>query len=343
MESKSKNITIGFPFNLTGHCGHSEPVRAALEKRGYRTIAYRVTAEELHKGLSRETKVVVSKTDLTIDNYHTIPHHLGNILPKPIIHMPHGASIWKSGVYVDKIDYNLAPSELWIEHNKYLEGNRIKDTYYKVGLPKLDSLVNSLKHRDDIKSDYIKDKKLDPSKPVIAFLPTWFSESSNQGMGTLLHLDKIKHNSIPNFVVAPHTSDYNLQHPHAFKIVNNSKYYDVSTNKDRLLLSSDIIVGDISSMLIEALVVDKPIVHIHKNNIPGFCICSKAHLGLLLLGNLISMESLPNSINCLLRKDVSAPLRHFWKDRLLYKADGKTLDRVCDAVEDIIRKDKNDK
>ena len=122
------------------------------------------------------------------------------------------------------------------------------------GYPKVDELVNLDINRSTLCSKY----GLNPEKPVILFAPSWGGKKNkNAGIHNAKHLT-----SLENLLIIPHSADYPLA----------KKYGAVKPgdgNINQFLHLADVVISDISSVLAEASILDKPVVQLILPAYPG--------------------------------------------------------------------------
>ena len=110
------------------------------------------------------------------------------------------------------------------------------------------------------KADLIKKYSLDNKKPIILFAPTWGSKKDTLwGLNNLKYLTKID-----NLITIPHPSDYMI----------SKKFKNVIIPHDRCELNeilhlSDIIISDISSILLEGAMINKNTIQLILDKYPG--------------------------------------------------------------------------
>jgi CDP-glycerol glycerophosphotransferase (TagB/SpsB family) len=342
----SKQIVIGFPYLEKGHRRCLVPVMEALVKKGYVVDEY--YAHDV-KNKPNTTLPRLKTHSLTVLNYLAVPNLYGRHIPRPIIFMSHGISVWKRG-------HNRHLADLHLIHHDW-ESRQMTTIFpyhsfncRTVGFPKLDSLVKLLPHRREVKAKFIKEMKLDATKPIVAFLPTWGGDKLNidEPEGTFFELEKIDVKKIPNFILSAHntigsglTSDSHDGGVNARKatVFKKAPYVWVAPNKDKLLLSADVIVGDISSILIEGLVTDVPIIHLHRGSFAPFELNdAEGYNGMMFLGAVCSIERLQHTINEVLKNDDYKMLRKYWRDRFLkYSLDGKATERTVREIEKVLK------
>jgi len=134
----------------------------------------------------------------------------------------------------------------------------------KIGMPKLDALVNKSINREEI----LGKLSLDPELPVVIYAPTWSQKSSLYTIGDEL-IKKLSAEKI-NLLVKLHDHSYDLRrNPVDWK----KKLSDMERENSRLrvirdydiipyLFSSDLLISDLSSVTNEFLLLDRPIVFI---------------------------------------------------------------------------------
>ena len=123
------------------------------------------------------------------------------------------------------------------------------------GLPKVDGLINDQIDR----AAYCAELQLDPAQPVVLFAPTWGGKySTDWGIANARYLA-----GYPNLVMAPHPADYRLAKKYGAVLPRESG------NINNLIKLADIVVSDVSSVVGEAALLDKPIIQLILPNYPG--------------------------------------------------------------------------
>jgi len=183
------------------------------------------------------------------------------------VHTFHGVS-FKGKAYSEKV-YSF--DKLFIT-GEYMMRKFIKDNILaedderaeRIGMPKLDSLVNKTIDRGAVLEKF----SLDPDLPVVIYAPTWSQKSSLYSVGEEV-LKKISAEKI-NLLIKLHDHSYDLRNnPVDWKkklseMEKENSRIKVVRNYDIIpyLYSSDLLISDLSSVTNEFLLLDRPIVFI---------------------------------------------------------------------------------
>ena len=218
------------------------------------------------------------------------------------------------------------------------------------GYPKMDDLINKKINRENMLSEL----DLDPDKPVVLFAPSWGGKYSKQS--GIWNADYLK--NIPNLIIVPHSQDY-----HYAKQVNAV----IPPKKDGInpyLHLADIVVSDVSSVLAEAAILDKPVVQLKLPFYPGcFPEKDRRKKDVWLSEDFIKQQEIitdlkkrpfkiayldedwimgeisePEKINemvalALADLDKYKKERKYWGEQSCYKCDGKTSLRIAMMIE----------
>ena len=123
------------------------------------------------------------------------------------------------------------------------------------GYPKMDDLIN--KKID--KPVMVKKLNLNSEKPVVLFAPSWGGKYSKQsGIWNAGFLQ-----DIPNLIIVPHSQDYR------YAKKTNAIIPSENEGINPYLLLADVVVSDVSSVLAEAAILDKPVVQLKLPFYPG--------------------------------------------------------------------------
>ena len=240
--------------------------------------------------------------------------------------------------------------------------NAILNANYNKGLlggyPLADDLINT--HIN--KSRLINKYKLNPNKPIILYAPTWGSKKNKSwGLNNLKYLS-----DIDNLIIIPHTTDYTIS-----KIFKNITIPKNRQELNEILHLSDIIISDISSIILEASLINKNTIQLILNKYPGtfpeidindnkICISKKminkeinnsdiskrpfkiSFLNQDMIVDYIStLENIHNTIDELLKNpNKNLESRKYWHTQCCWKADGKTNERLYKMILNYI--DKNE-
>jgi len=130
-----------------------------------------------------------------------------------------------------------------------------KKKVINIGFPRLDQKFNIKK----IKKKIISEFNLDLSKKIIIYLPTLSLQNKNLVFKYVAELENLS--NLFNVIVRPHPKDQDL-HREKFQIFKKSKLkLDLKNgrNTSDLMLSSDLIISDGGSSIIEAVYLKKKI------------------------------------------------------------------------------------
>jgi CDP-glycerol glycerophosphotransferase (TagB/SpsB family) len=179
-----------------------------------------------------------------------------------------------------------------------------------VGFPKSDELVNGKSTRDEV----IKEFGLDEKEPIIVYAPSWDDKDALR-KGSIDALSKVMALPYKNILLCLHEYDK------MFKTLEGKKVIK-APNKNRYLLAADLVIGDISSIMIEFTLLNKPMVHIdmtgdrHHYGIWEEPTC---HYGTFQVGDFATPDQLQEKVkDALNNPDKFKRLREYWKWRSFY-------------------------
>ena len=272
------------------------------------------------------------------------------------IYIEHGLSPMKNYTYkysfFHEADLLFYPGEVFKRKMEAINPN------FKNGLiggyPRMDELYNLKIDKESLCKQY----NLDSQNPIILFAPSWGGKySNNSGINNIKYFNNIK-----NLITVPHPADYNVA----------KKYNTIIPSKDeninKFLHLSDIIISDVSSVLVEACLIDKPVIQLLLNIYPG-CFPEKDkrkeipwisndlinseckiinqsnHPFILpyiheewLLGHQSKPELIKNTIKkVIIEKDLYKKNRAYWAKQCCYKFDGKISFRILKMIEKFIQ------
>lgn len=139
---------------------------------------------------------------------------------------------------------------------------------FTTGFPKTDYLVNNQYKQEEFKKKLIKSLRLDENKSIVLYAPTW--SRHEYSYGTLQSFNVIYNQLNENFniILAPHPSDIHwLKKTWDWKKYSNVKIF-ADVNKCRVILGSDVVISDNSSIAMESALIDKPIIHLVNSYAP---------------------------------------------------------------------------
>ena len=175
------------------------------------------------------------------------------------IYVDHGISPIKYYSYVYDFFYKASllfyPGDIFKEKMDILSNNTFKKGLIG-GFPLADELYNTKINKLKLCEKY----NLNNKKPIILFAPTWGSKKSKLwGINNLKYLTDLE-----NLITVPHPSDYTIS-----KIFKNIIIPKNRQELNEILHLSDIIISDISSILLEAALINKNTIQLILNEYPG--------------------------------------------------------------------------
>lgn len=215
------------------------------------------------------------------------------------------------------------------------------------GYPKIDELVNMKIHKPGLCQKY----SLDPGKPIILFAPSWGGKKNSEaGIHNARHFAALE-----NTLIVPHSADYPLA----------KKYGAIRPGKgniNQFLHLANVVVSDVSSVLAEASILNKPVVQLILPHYPGcFPEAEKRASGTWVADEIIAKEqqtdrgvrpfkipyidedwimghtALPDSLESAIQDALDHPekfsqARRFWAEQSCWKADGHSCQRISHMI-----------
>jgi len=300
-------------------------------------------------------------------NYSNIPNYIVISHDTPLkrikklgwkgkyIYVEHGLSPMKNYTYMYNFfhDANL----LFYPGNVFKRKMESINPNFKNGLiggyPRMDELFNM----EINKKELCKKFNLNHMLPIILFAPSWGGKySNNSGINNIKYFKNIN-----NLLVVPHPADYKV-----------AKKYDCiipckDENINQFIHLSDIVISDVSSVLVEACLLNKPVIQLLLRNYPGCfpekdkreetpwiskkiikyeCeIVKKAKHPFILpyineeweLGHFSKPANIEEIITKVLKeKNLFKKNRAYWAKECCYKFDGKISKRILIMIEKFI-------
>jgi CDP-ribitol ribitolphosphotransferase len=159
----------------------------------------------------------------------------------------------------ENTDYLIISSEKIEDY--YAEAFQIDKSKIKpLGLPRLDYYFEN-HDVNKIKSDFFKKYGIDCNKKIILYAPTFRDEEEYNNVFNYLDLRKFNENLGAEYVLAlrlhPKIRDF-----YGGNIESNEEYIDCSDyeSEQELMMISDVLITDYSSIMIEFAIFDRPIV-----------------------------------------------------------------------------------
>ena len=222
-----------------------------------KTLGWQVRLEKVHRNCFRNRKLLKSLSTMIVIAYDKPLIRLEKCGWKgEFIYIEHGLSPMK--YYTYKYDFFQRAALLFYPGAVFKRKMEAINPQFERGLlggyPKVDELVKLEIDRVQLCSTH----NLNPEKPVILFAPSWGGKKNkNSGIHNAKHLT-----SLENLLIVPHSADYRLA----------KKYGAVKPgegNINQFLHLADVVISDVSSVLAEAAILDKPVVQLILPAYPG--------------------------------------------------------------------------
>ena len=220
------------------------------------------------------------------------------------------------------------------------------------GYHRMDELFKMKINKKKLSQEY----DLDIKKPIILFCPSWGGKySKNSGINNIKYFK-----NIPNVISIPHPADYKI----AKKL--DVVIPDKEENINKFVHLADIVISDVSSVLAEACLLDKPVIQLILSKFPG-CFPEKdkrkekywikddiIKTELLtsrelrpfkipyinedwILGHVCKPEEISETINLVLKEpDKFKKNRKYWAEQSCWKFDGNISKRIISMIEHFI-------
>jgi len=277
---------------------------------------------------------------------------------------------WK-GRYI-YIEHGLSPMKFWTYKYKFFHDSSLLfypgevferkmekiNPKFKNGLiggyPKIDELVNQKSNREK----FCKDHNLDFKKPIILFAPSYGSKKiKNTGINNAKYMKNIN-----NLITIPHPADYNKAKQNGAILPGRKANINLYIN------NADIVISDVSSIVAEAAIVNKPTIQLILPIYPG-CFPDKDkrndkdsfinqdrinseinQTDLInrpfkipyldedwIFGYLSTPENIEKTIDLVLKnKNKYYKQREYWADQSCWKADGNSCRRISQMISHFI-------
>ena len=145
--------------------------------------------------------------------------------------------------------------------NEYAEAFQIDKSKIKaLGLPRIDYYFEN-HDLDNMKSEFCKEYGIDSSKKIILYAPTFRDEERYNNVFNFLDLKKFNEALGDEYVLALRLHP-KIRNFYKDDISSKGKYVDVSgvESEQELMLISDILITDYSSIMIEYAILNRPII-----------------------------------------------------------------------------------
>ncbi len=220
------------------------------------------------------------------------------------------------------------------------------------GYPRMDDLFHLKINKKKLCLKY----NLEIEKPIILFAPSWGGKySKSAGINNIKYFENIE-----NLIVVPHPADYKVAKK--FNVIIPDK----DDNINKFIHLADIVISEVSSVLAEACLLDKPVIQLILNKFPG-CFPDKdkrknedwINQNLLIkessinrnerpfkipyidedwiLGHTCLPENIKRTIDLVVNeKDKFKKNRTYWAKQSCYKYDGKISKRILMMIKEFI-------
>jgi hypothetical protein len=247
-------------------------------------------------------------------------------LKRPIFSIPHSVAVVKTTLYKlhTKSDFMLMTGPIWKERMEYVFHGYKHNL--EIGYPKGDELAAGKSTRDEV----VKELGLDPKEPIVMFAPTWDDKEAKR-KGTMDALPQVEALGFKNLLICPHDYDKMFHALEGKKVIK-------TPNKNRYLLAADLLIGDMSGIMIEFALLDKPMVQIDMygdRRMYGIWEEPSCHYGTFQIGEFATRETLTQAVNEALNNPNKYKfLRDYWKWRSFYNL-GTAAKAAADAIESL--------
>lgn len=216
--------------------------------------------------------------------------------------------------------------------------------YAKIGIPKTDALFDESLSRRDI----LRGLGLDDTKKTVLYAPTW-STSPNLCLSSIPNSGVAVCQAIPedvNFIFKSHANvkrlnEFPIQIRKMQEIIlknQNMKFLDSNIDAVLLMRISDLLITDFSSVAIEYLLLDRPLIfldHVGKNySDPNLLDIKIRKAGEIVNNNKLLADTI---IYCLKHPEKKSKIRKQLAKNLVYFADGKSAIRAAETIRSLLR------
>jgi len=222
------------------------------------------------------------------------------------------------------------------------------------GYPKTDTLYKTSINKIQLYEKY----SLNPELPVILFAPSWGGKYfKDSGINNIKYFNDVK-----NVISVPHPADFKIAKKYKATIPKKGE------SINNLIHFADLVISDVSSVLAEACLLDKPVIQLELNHYPGcFPDLDKRGEDSWISNKVLELEIQNTDLNkrpfkipyinedwimghsckpqnvrvtinqVLLEKDKYKDNRKYWAEQCGWKFDGKISDRILTMMETYIK------
>ncbi|MDH5412905.1 MAG: CDP-glycerol glycerophosphotransferase family protein [Flavobacteriaceae bacterium] len=303
------------------------PIMKVLKKKGYEYIWFigpKIDKFPFDNELyTREIKKLRDfKSDAIFVPGNEVPHYLRGVKTQVF----HGLAGEKKGHFRIRHYFDLYLTQGPFFTNKF---NELKGKYnnfevIETGWPKLDIFGENKDQYQNIKEDLLKKYKV---KKIVLYAPTFSPSLTSAPYLT----DEIKSLASEGdyLVICKFHDLMSNDLINTYKDIaeeNDNIIYETERNITKFLLISDILISDTSSVVYEFLLLNKPVLTFKNNNENIFWDDVKEY------------TNLKEGVESNLGKDSFKDQRKYIMDNYHPYSDGKSAERMVEAVEDYIQK-----
>lgn len=317
---------------------------------------WKVRLIKVHRNCFRNRKLLKTISSTIVIAYDKPLERLENCGWKgEFIYIEHGLSPMKYYTYRYAFFQRAAllfyPGEVF--QRKMEAVNPAFDRGLLGGYPKIDELVHMRINRDALCQQY----SLNPEKPVILFAPSWGGKKNpDAGIHNARYLSGLE-----NILIVPHSADYPL-------VKKYGAIQPEEGNINQFLHLADVVVSDVSSVLAEASILNKPVVQLILPHYPGcFPEVEKRSSGTWVSAEIIAKEQQtdrsvrpfkipfidedwimghtvrPEELKPAIQDALEHPEKHwearrFWAEQSCWKADGHSCQRISHMIDHFLSK-----
>ncbi|MFC1999183.1 CDP-glycerol glycerophosphotransferase family protein [Chloroflexota bacterium] len=316
-------------YDLAQYGAVLEPLRREFEARGWEIVLANVQA------YNRDMDVrgtIACQDGPWLDKKRFI---------EPSFLVFHGVSFvksWRKAYSTSRWDYVIVPSRFFEEQLTWLEGNREIEGEPSVilglGWPKADTLIRNYP-KQALYRELIADRHGLDGRPIVLFAPTYKKKQfTGRTEGQPDKLPEVV-SELPgcNVIFMPHQMcDYQNVFPEHRLRVDSAYPW-----KYEYLLGCDLLLADVSSVIFEVALIDKPIVLLDDPSNPDYLNIKMDGGERLDVGEVADMGNLREVVERHLNwPDSWAHRRRYWAEMALGYCDGQSTKKIVDKIEEVI-------
>lgn len=260
----------------------------------------------------------------------------------------HSVPIKKYAFYEPVLNYDLILLPGQYHKDQFIKRFNLDENDERlkiVGWPRVDDLVNRKYDRKKI----MLENGLDPKKKTVMYAPTWGWGHGNSALFARDLGDEIKifeklckkiYEKELNFIVRLHSLSFLTDRKEFIDIANKYKVVWQTTftsnfrnDPNEFLWITDILISDLSGIITEFMVLDRPIIYIEPNENPSPWIDSDMPKNFR-AGHIVKcIDTLIDSINdSIINPEKFSKNRKELLKKIFFNLDGKSSHRACEAI-----------